>query len=302
MGKKEKVIKEYGNNVAPIWRWILAAVLAIVVGGLLGGIMGYIIKALPFFKEGAYLFPEQDLLVGIASFAGIYLMFAVFIKKICKTKLRDFLFGVGRRPDIKGAWKIGGIFVICLILASLVDIKYIGFDFSNPGLWFINLLFVLLFLWIQTTTEEIMFRGLFLRAPFGNEIPSLKKGIIAAVISSLAFMALHLPNPEVTSRSGIDAVIIASSYFLSGMSMFVPNLYLGGLEGGVLIHWLNNFICFVVIKQEVTVMSTPTLFVDHIPLTSPIMTLLNVVISEVPILILSLVLIIRREKEKKSFN
>lgn len=297
MSKKEKVVREYGNNVAPWWRWLLAALLALAVGGMLGAIVGYIIQRIPIFKEGAYLYPEQELLVGLASFAGIYLMFAVFVKKICKTKLRDFLFGAGRRPDIKGAWKLGGIFVICLILSSLVDIKYIELDFFDPVLWVINLVFVLLFLWMQTTTEEIFFRGLFLRVPFGNEMPSLKKGMIAAVISSLAFMSLHLPNPEVTSRSGIDAIIIASSYFLSGMSMFVPNLYLGGMEAGVLIHWLNNFICFVVIRQDVTVMPTPALLVDRIPLTSPLRTLATVVIAEVPVMVISLILLIKREKK-----
>lgn len=296
MSKSEKIT---GNNEASLWRWLLAVACALFVGSIVGAVLTKIVEALPFLADGAYLAPERELLSGIASFAGIFLMFMVFVKVFCKTKLRDFLFGAGRKPDIKITAYIGLIFILGFILSCFVDLKYTSFECDDMKLWVINLVVCLAFLWIQTTTEEILFRGIFMRIFHGNEVPTLKKGIWPAVLSSLVFMSLHLFNPEVTQRAGAEAVFVAVTYFISGLCMYLPNLVVGGMEAGMLIHFLNNFMCFTVIKQEITVMPTPTLFVDHTTTDSGFMTLIMTLILYLPILVFSLLALTKKGKEEK---
>lgn len=294
-----KTKKPIGNNEASFWRWLLTVVCALFVGSIVGAVLTKIVEALPFLADGAYLAPERELLSGIASFAGIFLMFMVFVKAFCKTKLRDFLFGAGRKPDIKVTAYIGLIFILGFILSCFVDYSYTSFECDDMKLWLINLVVCLAFLWIQTTTEEILFRGIFMRIFHGNEVPTLKKGIWPALISSLVFMSLHLFNPEVTQRSGAEAVFVAVTYFISGLCMYLPNLVVGGMEAGMLIHFLNNFMCFTVIRQEITVMPTPTLFVDHTTTDSGLMTLIMTLILYLPILVFSLLVLVKRGKEEK---
>lgn len=291
-----------GNNEAPFRRWLLTVVCALLAGSIVGGILLKIVEALPILADGAYLAPERELLSGIASFAGIFLMFMVFVKVFCKTKLRVFLFGAGRKPNIRVTAYIGIIFILGYILSCFVDLKYTSFECDDMKLWLINLVLCLAFLWIQTTTEEILFRGIFLRVFHGNEIPTLKKGIWPAVLSSLVFMSLHLFNPEVTERAGAEAVFVAVTYFISGFCMYLPNLVAGGMEAGMLIHFLNNFMCFTVIRQEITVMPTPTLFVDHTTTDSGFMTLIMTLILYLPILVFSLLILIKRDRKEKIQN
>ncbi|MBP5383598.1 MAG: hypothetical protein J6Y57_01325 [Lachnospiraceae bacterium] len=90
----------------------------------------------------------------------------------------------------------------------------------------------------------------------------MKKGLLLAVLSGLFFMSLHLFNPEVTSQSGTNVVLTGGSYFVSGFLIFVANLLIGGGEGGIVLHFVNNFFCFVFVRMQVTVLETPTLFID----------------------------------------
>lgn len=298
----KKVKKPIGPNEASVGRWILMSICSLIVGSFIGVLLDKAVRALPILAEGSYLAPERDLLAGIMDFFGIFLAFAIFLRLICKTGMRDFLYGAGRRFDRKNVHIFGGLFAAGFVLSMLVDYKYTSFECDDLKLWFINAAICLLFLWIQTTTEELFFRGLFLRVPFGNKIPTFGKGMIAAALSSLVFMSLHLTNPEVTSKSGIDAVLIASTYFISGLCMFIPNLYIGGMEGGLIIHFINNFLCFTLVKQEITVMPTPTLFVDHLNESSGPNTLLTTLISYAPVLAFSLIMIARNNKKQKEEN
>ncbi len=251
------------ENEAPLWRWILAALLSLILGAVLGSILGSGVSSLPFLRDGCYLAPERPLLAGISVFLGILLVFTAFLRLICRTSLRAFLFGRDRKPEWKKAWTAGGLFFAALILVQIPLLQNITFDTSALKAAPVNLLFCVLFLWIQTTTEEIFFRVLFLRVPYRNEVPSLPKGLSVAVISSLIFMSAHLYNPEVTTQSGVGFFFTAATYFAMGFFMFLANLLTGGTECGLVLHLVNNFFCFVFVRAEVTALMTPALFVDH---------------------------------------
>jgi uncharacterized membrane protein len=85
------------------------------------------------------------------------------------------------------------------------------------------------------------------------------------VLTALAFGLVHASNPEVTTLSGLRAAIAVSTYCISGVMYFVTALYFGNLLPGILIHWANNYLGFVLISEEVTVVSTATLLLDTTP-------------------------------------
>jgi hypothetical protein len=92
----------------------------------------------------------------------------------------------------------------------------------------------------------------------------LPKGLLFAAISSLLFMTAHLYNPEIKALSfGIDLILGALSYFISAFMMYVCNLLIGGMEAGLIFHFINNFYCMVISREEVSVLANPTILVDH---------------------------------------
>lgn len=252
----------WNENEAPVWRWIVTILFSLAAGISTGGLFGVLVTQIPFLQEGSFLAPEMELLKACAMFAGLYISFMLSVNVFCHTTLRSFLFGAGRRPDVKSAAVTGLLYLLSLFLVQLIDLPNLVYDPHPVSLVLFNALFCLLFLWLQTTAEEIFFRVLFLRIPFGNKIPPMKKGLLLAVLSGLFFMSLHLFNPEVTSQSGTNVVLTGGSYFVSGFLLFVSNLLIGGGEGGIVLHFVNNFFCFVFVRMQVTVLETPTLFID----------------------------------------
>lgn len=265
-GKPKKVRKEWAENEAPFYRWLLAAILGIALGYCNGILLAFLtrlaLSALTASGNMPYLDAEQDLLIAMASFVGVFIGLWVGLRLLCRTSLRAFLFGRDRKVNVKVTLITGVLYLAGLGVSMLFVLPKLRLDPHPAGLVLLNLVFCLLLVWIQTTTEEILFRGFFLRAICKNEIPPMRKGLLIAVGTSLLFMAGHLANPEVTTMSGIGIVITASTYFFSGFFMFLADLLAGGLEAGVIMHWVNNFFCFVFLRNVVTALETPTILVD----------------------------------------
>ncbi len=293
---KRKVKKTWEENEAPLLRWILTIVSTILIGMVIGNIISVIISRLPCFDSGKFLAPERDLISGVAVFAVMFLFFWLFLRTICRTSLRAFFFGKNRRADVKQVLIIGGLYMIGMLLSMIPNSANISFMHPDPALMTVNILFCLCFLWMQTTMEEIVFRGLFLRIPYKNKVPVLPKGLLVAFLSSLLFMAGHLANPEVTTQSGLNIALMASSYFVSGFMMFLSNLMLGGMEAGMIIHFINNFFCFVFVSSEVTVIVSPALFVDYTQDNVALRGLIATVIAYIP----SMVYLVWRYRRKRA--
>jgi len=292
----EKDQKVIGDNVAPWPRWIATLVLSILVGTVFGTVVYLIVMELPLFKEGGALFFEKEMVGAIISFGGIYLAFKIFLKKLCKTSIKTFIHGAGRKADYKAMLVPSILFVIGLVVSEFLTAGTISFNTLPLYQLIFNFFFVLLLLWIQTNTEEFLFRGLFLRAPFGNEVPKPLKAMGFAVLSSVLFMVLHMSNPEMLSQtSTIEMVACAANYFFAGFFMFLANLFVGGMEGGIVLHYLNNLYCFVIISQAVTVVPTPTFLVKSGNATG-VQSLLSVLL----IYALPLIYLYRQYKKKEA--
>lgn len=120
------------------------------------------------------------------------------------------------------------------------------------------------------------------------------RAVIIGIVSSVLFMVMHLTNPEVLTQSGAQVVLGSLCYFLTAMGMYFVNIYFHNLMPGLIIHWGNNFVAFTLVSSDVSVLPTPSLFVDTSEVTG-FMMLLAVVIIYIPLYVYIAYKIIRKK-------
>jgi membrane protease YdiL (CAAX protease family) len=155
------------------------------------------------------------------------------------------------RRIAQGAAVWAGIALIAVVIEHVLypDRYYLSFSADR---FFVFAAVALVVTPIQTTTEELLFRGyimqglaLFLRRP----------GVIAGT-SALIFTLPHLMNPEV--RHG--ALLLAASYFTIGLLLASVTLRDGRLELAIGVHAANNLVLALVANYEGSVLMSESIF------------------------------------------
>ena len=112
----------------------------------------------------------------------------------------------------------------------------------------------ILFIPIQTSVEEIVFRG-YLMQGFGHWLNSR---FMALFLTSTVFGSLHLANPEITAL-GYEFVIL---YILVGFVLGIMTLMDDGLELALGFHAANNLIAALLLTADWTVFQTESILID----------------------------------------
>jgi uncharacterized protein len=108
---------------------------------------------------------------------------------------------------------------------------------------------------IQTTTEELFFRGYIVQG--ASLIWSNR--VFLAIVSAVIFTIPHLLNPEAIAGGWLT---IFFSYFLvPGLVLTVVSLVDGTTELAIGVHFANNIGGILVINATGTVVTTPALFI-----------------------------------------
>jgi len=107
---------------------------------------------------------------------------------------------------------------------------------------------------IQTSVEEIVFRG-YLMQGFGNWLNSR---FLALFLSSFVFGSLHLFNPEITAL-GYEFIIL---YITVGFVLGIMTLMDEGLELALGFHAANNLIAALLLTADWTVFQTESILID----------------------------------------
>ncbi len=150
-------------------------------------------------------------------------------------------------------WLVLGVFTFVANALGIIEVKYI---FAGGTFW-IYALVSLLFIPLQSATEEIVFRGYFNQ----GLTHVLKNKWLAFAITSLAFMALHLSNPEALQGSASGTLpIVMSGYFFFGFAMCLIVWLDDGLETAIGIHAGNNCFAAIIMNYENSVLPTPSVF------------------------------------------
>jgi membrane protease YdiL (CAAX protease family) len=112
----------------------------------------------------------------------------------------------------------------------------------------------ILFIPIQTSVEEIVFRG-YLMQGFGHWFNSR---FMALFLTSTVFGSLHLANPEITAL-GYEFVIL---YITVGFALGIMTLMDDGLELALGFHAANNLIAALLVTADWTVFQTESILID----------------------------------------
>ncbi|CAM1356913.1 MULTISPECIES: CPBP family intramembrane glutamic endopeptidase [Tenacibaculum] len=111
-----------------------------------------------------------------------------------------------------------------------------------------------LFLPIQTSFEELLFRGYFMQA-LGILV---KNRWLPLLITSVAFGLLHGANPEVEKLGAVSMVF----YIGTGLFFGITTLMDEGTELALGLHAINNIVAAFFVTTDWTVFQTNALFID----------------------------------------
>ncbi len=123
----------------------------------------------------------------------------------------------------------------------------------NLGNFFILTILSILFLPIQTSFEEVFFRGYLLQ---GISLAS-KNILVAAVVTSVLFGLAHMSNPEAQE---FGSNIMMPYYTLFGLFLCLLAIWNQGLELSIGIHAANNILSSLLISSKSSVLQTDALF------------------------------------------
>lgn len=255
----------WAPNEAPVGRWVgffFAMVGAMIVVQIPFGVVA------AFWKMNGVWAWLPNTLCTFLSFA-LSLVFAVILLRvIVKTTFHDFILGADGKVDWKNSGKILVAWFIGLALNAAVSTLVFpdtesALELNTIGLApiVVNLIIAIIFVWAQTTFEEVMFRCTFLRATCGNAIRPTVKCIVWGIVASLMFMGMHGANPEVLSQMSAETVVLAlATYFIFAMTVYVADIVYRNCMPGCVIHWINNFFLFVFVTGSGTALQTGSIF------------------------------------------
>ncbi|TVQ48371.1 MAG: CPBP family intramembrane metalloprotease [Saprospirales bacterium] len=149
-----------------------------------------------------------------------------------------------------GFWLILGLLVESFSLISSWDDYVFRFSFFS---FFFLLVIALTLLPIQTSFEELFFRG-WLMQKFGYYLNSK---LIALVLSTFCFAAVHYMNPEV-HKYGLGPMMIY--YAQAGLLLGIITILDDSLELALGAHFATNFFGAVLINYEAGALQTYSLF------------------------------------------
>lgn len=148
-------------------------------------------------------------------------------------------------------WFVVGIFMFLLDYFVAPDDYVWNF---KPISFFILVIISFLFLPIQTSMEEILFRG-YLMQGFGTWF---KNSFVALILTSVIFGLLHGTNPEVAKLGWITMVY----YIGTGLLLGILTLMDEGLELSLGFHAANNILAAILVTSNWSALQTDALFID----------------------------------------
>jgi uncharacterized protein len=239
------------------WRhlvgWLIILVAWLVIGTAASLSLTYVLSG---GVDPTALNPLAAFVVTMLGYPFFFASIVLVVTRIHRRPLRT-LITARERVDWR---RVGHGFVAWLAPWCLVRI---GQYLLAPGSFTLNadlaalLLFVplaLVLTAIQTTTEELFFRGYAVQSAsliWGNRI-------FLSLVSALLFTLIHLTNPEAGAGGWLT---IFFGYFLgTGMVWIVVSLIDGTTELAIGAHFANNIATILLVGTAGTVVSTPALF------------------------------------------
>lgn len=249
-----------GSN--PFWKYLIGLFCIAFFAMLVGAIPAFIVfgysdnpsAAAEMNFEAAGIAPALGLTVVLMPF--VFGLFAVgFVTKVIHERPLITLITANKRINWK---KVGVGALIWLILLVVFELESYRVNPDNyvwtfeAAKFFPVLIVTLLLIPLQTSFEEILFRGYLMQGlGIGFRYP-----IIALVFTSAIFGALHLGNPEISEYG----TWLIWSYIQIGLLFGLVTLLDEGLELALGVHAMNNIYASVVVTFPSSALAMPALF------------------------------------------
>lgn len=165
-------------------------------------------------------------------------------------------------PTLKVSWKrIFEGFAVWFVLVAVVSVvdtlirpDFYTFSF-NPVPWLLFTVVSLVFVTIQSFSEELLFRGYLLQA---LGLLTRNKGLLL-LISGILFAVPHFLNPEMQSSFALMSLY----YFATGVFFTALVLRDDRLELALGAHAANNLFSVSLINYEGSVLETPAILIAN---------------------------------------
>ncbi|MDG1930887.1 MAG: CPBP family intramembrane metalloprotease [Flavobacteriaceae bacterium] len=200
--------------------------------------------------------PNTTLVLMLFPFAVVAVLVLVLIRYLHNISIREF---ITSRDKID--WKrIGFAFTTIVLLNSLFFIisyytnpSHFQWNF-DPQAFAILFLIAIVLVPLQTSAEELFFRG-YLMQGFGQ---IFKHRIFPLLITSLLFGFMHFGNPEIDKLGPLLLVSYVSMGFFFGIITLMDE----GLELALGYHAGNNLLISLLVTSDWTAFQTNSLFLD----------------------------------------
>lgn len=187
----------------------------------------------------------------VFTFLGLYIV----VKRVHKKTLTSIITAYdkvrfGRFFFAFGVWAV--FLIVSVLLAYFLNKDEVKIQFDPVNFVFLVIVCVVL-MPVQTTTEELIFRGYLVQGLSQR----FKNGIVPLAITSLLFGMVHMTNPEAKAYGWI---MMLPYYSIFGFFLGVITLLDEGLELAMGIHCANNLISSLLITSPNGVLKTDAIF------------------------------------------
>ena len=251
------------------WRFVLAVGLILFLWQIIGSLPSVLMviwvladgdPQTGVSPTGQFVGVDPNLNFVLLMLASLFFMVGIFlaVRFIHRRPFRTLI-----TPTRSIAWgRFFQGFGVWFVLSTLMSIVE---AFLYPGRygWTLNLqryipfiFLALILLPIQTSAEELFFRGYILQG-VGLRLRNIW---ILSTISGFLFMVPHFLNPE----ARLNYPLMGLYYFSIGAAMAYISLRDGRLELALGLHAANNLFSALFVNYTVTVMPTPSLFTVNV--------------------------------------
>jgi membrane protease YdiL (CAAX protease family) len=257
------------DNTNHFWKYVLIAVIFFLSANLIGGIPLIVVMITQTVKMGGippdFAANMDFTLLGISQNAGLLLMlipfavalfFCILFVKILHS--RSFSETVNGTKKVRWSHAFVGFGVWFLLMLIYLLVFYaidpgnfvIQFDIKT----FLPLLLIsVLFIPLQTTCEEFLFRG-YLTQGVGAWT---KNRWLAIIIPAILFALMHIANPEVSEFGFWGAM---PQYLIFGLIFGLTAVLDDGIELAIGMHAANNIFASLFVTFDASALSTPAIF------------------------------------------